>query len=169
MKRVLNGCNATLFQLKNWIVQSDVRKFLFQFGDACDQLLAFESSRRFTFHVSKVTREHFDSLAKIAAYNGYLKLLEWAYKNGAPILLRLYRHASLGGQLKVLQWGFENGAQWEQNIQYYMVDNAICKRDDLEILLWSQEHGFPLNWNSVKHCVPFNGKVWKFMEDSGLL
>ncbi len=111
-----------LLNLKIWIAQKDVRKYLFGFTNNIDQILCVISPPNISDLYS--IHERFLEL-------GYLKVLKWIHKANKYLLMQAHvcAYAARCGHLEVLQWVRDNGAPWNERT----CANA-ARRGHLEIL-----------------------------------
>lgn len=105
---------------------------------------------------------------------GYLKVLQWAYKNKCPIL-GINQEAARSGHLDVIQWGYQNGQKIDSLVHDLAAENGhwrvlewsiphhnspgtvsqdICthaaRGGQFGILQWAQARGYPMNWRTCQ-------------------
>ncbi|KAL6045268.1 Ankyrin repeat domain-containing protein [Balamuthia mandrillaris] len=94
--------------------------------------------------------ELFDSnslsgVCTVAATQGKLKIVQWAFENGGSLSHQVIDKAATGGHLELIKWARENGCLWTPSA----AANA-AQMGHLETLKWLHENGCP--WNE-KTCI----------------
>ncbi len=74
----------------------------------------------------------------LLAYEGHLKVLQWARSQGCPWSEHTCTSAARGNRLKVLQWAKGQGCPWDKNTSRYGASGG-----HLEMLQWVRRQGCP--------------------------
>ncbi len=122
--------------LKFWIAQKDVHKYLFGFTSRFDQIIVYANSSGYMIDLSSLP-----SIAKL----GYLKILQWIHTlfiNAKHWNTWVCTLAAENGHLKLLQWLRENDCPWDELTCAYA---AGCGQ--LEVLQWARQQVPPAPWN----------------------
>jgi hypothetical protein len=79
-------------------------------------------------------------LGEFALGKGYLKVMLWAQKQGAPWNDEIYVIAAGLGHMRILEYGYNEKVKWN-----VVVCSSAAAGGHLKVLQWLREHGAP--WN----------------------
>ena len=118
------------------------------------------------FNTTETKDDHIRSVIKVAAYHGYVDVLESGVpEEKTPLLMnvRTVWFAALGGRLEVLKWLRSEGCPGHESACSYAAAGG-----HLEILKWLKSQGCPWNeWDCAGAAAEGHFEVLKWLRSEG--